>query len=407
MRCVDCAVMRVCFRRFRLRQVIWAVTGICFFLSLWIVLPGPNLFFLRLAVGAPEISPLLGLVSAIALFFALVKLTRRGFTTYRKPPKALIGLLLVTLLLCSLPLLQQPRAVAAANRSMAIAFGPNQQPASVKAFSWLTLFQGFPEQAVRQRQNIPYETPAGVPLKLDLYQPLQPGRYPAVVAVYGGSWMRGAPAESEAMGRFLAARGYVVAALDYRHAPEYRFPAQLEDVAAGLAFVREQAEDFEIERDRIALLGWSAGAHLAMLAGFQAAEPVKSIVDFYGPVDLFNGYYDIPQPDPVDVRQVLRAFIGGAPEEFPEAYKAASPLTYVEAAEPNSLPTTLLIYGGRDHLVEARFGRSLYEALIEGDNRAVWVKIPWAEHAFDKIFNGVSNQMALHFVERFLAQTLN
>ena len=97
------------------------MAGICFFLSLWIVLPPPNLFFLRLAVGAPEISPLLGLISAIALFFALIKLTRRGFTRYRTPHKGLIGLLLVTLLLCSLPLLQQPSAVAAANRSMASA----------------------------------------------------------------------------------------------------------------------------------------------------------------------------------------------------------------------------------------------------------------------------------------------
>lgn len=370
------------------------------------MLPGPNLFFLRLAVGAPEISPLLGLVSAIALFFALVKLTRRGFTRYRKPDRGLIGLLLITLLLCSLPLLQQPSAVVAANRSMAIAFGPDKQSASVATFSWPTLLRGFPEQAVRQRQNIPYKTPEGVSLTLDLYQPLQPGRYPAVVTVYGGSWMRGSPADSEAIGRFLAARGYVVAALDYRHAPEYRFPTQVEDVAAGLAFVRSQAEDFEIERDRMALLGWSAGAHLAMLTGFQAAEPVQSIVDYYGPVDLFDGYYDIPQPDPVDVRQVLRAFIGGTPEEFPEAYKVASPLNYVKAAEPDSLPTTLLIYGGRDHLVEARFGRSLYEALIESGNRVAWVKIPWAEHAFDQIFNGVSNQMALHFIERFLAQTL-
>ena len=370
------------------------------------MLPGPNLFFLRLAVGAPEISPLLGLVSAIALFFALVNLTRRGFVRYRKPNRGLIGLLLVTLLLCSLPLLQQPRAVAAADRSMASVFGANEQPNSVAAFSWLNFFRGFPEQAIRQRQNIPYETPAGVPLRLDLYQPLAPGRYPAVVAIYGGSWMRGSPAESEAMGRFLAARGYVVAALDYRHAPEYRFPAQVEDVAAGLAFVRSQAEDFEIERDRMALLGWSAGAHLAMLNGFQLEEPVQSLVDYYGPVDLFNGYYDIPQPDPVDVRQVLRAFIGGTPDELPDAYRAASPLNVVKAAKPDSLPTTLLIYGGRDHLVEARFGRSLYEALVESGNRAVWVKIPWAEHAFDKVFSGVSNQMALHFVERFLAQTL-
>ena len=393
-----------------MRRLIWLVAGLCFFLSLWIVLPGPTMFFLRLAVGAPEVSPLLGLVAAIALFLTLVRPTLQGSKRHHHPSKALVGLLVATLLLCSLPLLQQPGAVAAANRSMASAFGSMPQRASTPTFSWQTFFRGFPQPQVRMQTNIPYVTPAGEPLALDLYQPAQPGRYPAVITFYGGSWVRGSPAESENIGRFLAARGYVVAALDYRHAPDYRFPAQVEDAAAGLAFVRARADEFEIVGDRIALLGWSAGAHLAMLLGFQpnlqAGEPVQSIIDYYGPVDLANGYYDIPQPDPVDVREVLKAFMGGTPADLPEAYKAASPLTYVESAQANTLPPTLLIYGGRDHLVEARFGRRLYEALLERNNPAVWVKIPWAEHAFDKIFNGVSNQMALHFIERFLAQTL-
>ena len=381
------------------------------------MLPGPNLFFLTLAVGAPEVSPLLGLISAIALFFTLFKLSglrlsRRGLKFSRRPPKLLLAALLATLLLCSLPLLQRPGAIAAANRSMIDTFGSNAVAVSDQegAFSWLRFFRGVAGREVRSRKNVPFTTPAGVPLTLDLYQPLPPGRYPAVVTIYGGSWKQGSPAESEKMARFLANRGYVVAALDYRHAPKYRFPAQVEDVAAGLAFVRSQADEFEIDSGRIALLGWSAGAHLAMLVGFQPAlqggAAVQSIVDYYGPVDLANGYYDIPQPDPVDVRQVLRAFIGGDPTEFPAAYQAASPLRYVEEAEPDTLPTTLLIYGGRDHLVESRFGKALYEAIEASGNRGVWVKIPWAEHAFDKVFNGVSNQMALHFVEQFLDQTL-
>ena len=416
-----------------MKAFIWIFAGACFFLSLWIVLPGINLFFLRLAVGVPEISPLLGLANAIAFTFTLVKPSRRGRIWYRRTPWILTALLLISLALYSLPLLQQPSAIAAANRSMAAAFESDiaepsllksvgLKPANIEpmalrgerntpAFSWLTLLKGFPRQPVRVQRGIPYETSTGVPLTLNLYQPppskrSTPERYPAVVTVYGGSWMRGSPAESEAIGHFLAARGYVVAALDYRHAPEHQFPAQLEDVAAGLAFVRSHSEAFEIASDRIALLGWSAGAHLAMLAGFQAEAPVRSIINYYGPVDLFNGYYDIPQPDPIDVREVLKAFIGGTPNELPAAYRAASPLTYIETAMPNSLPPLLLIYGGRDNVVESRFGRKLYESLIEKKNQAVWIEIPWANHAFDKVFNGVSNQMVLHFIERFLAQTL-
>ena len=322
--------------------------------------------------------------------------------------KGLVSLLLVTLAICALPLLQRPPAIAAANRSLTSAF---PQASFVSApFRWRTFFGRFESEAVRVQRDIAFESSAGTPLSLNLYQPSQPGRYPAVVTIYGGSWMRGSPSESQQMAQFLAARGYVVAALDYRHAPEYRFPSQVDDVAAGLAFVQSQADSFEIERDRIALLGWSAGAHLAMLLGYQLAlqgdEPVRSIVNYYGPVDLANGYYDIPQPDPIDVRQVLRAFIGGTPIELAAAYDAASPITYVERAEANTLPDTLLIYGGRDHVVESRFGKRLYDALLDSSNRAVWVNIPWAEHAFDKLFNGFSNQMALPFIEQFLDQTL-
>ncbi|MEO1621908.1 MAG: alpha/beta hydrolase, partial [Cyanobacteria bacterium J06632_3] len=233
------------------------------------------------------------------------------------------------------------------------------------------------------------------------------GRYPAVVMIYGGGWRTGSSAENEAMGRFLAARGYVVVAIDYRHTPDYRFPAQLEDVKTALSFIRAQAEAYEILSDRMTLLGWSAGAHLAMLAGFQdETDGIKSIVNFYGPVDLARGYAEPPRPDPLDVRQVLRAFLGDSPTALPELYAEASPITFVTSAKPQTLPPVLLVYGGRDHIVEARFGRSLYEELLRSQNTAVWVKIPWAEHAFDKIFNGVSNQLALHFVERFLAQTL-
>ncbi|MGB3298103.1 MAG: alpha/beta hydrolase [Phormidesmis sp.] len=400
--------------------VVWLAAGVTFFLSLWIVLPGPTLFFLRLAVGAPENSPLLALIALL-----LLGLTLRLYGSFSRKqtlPPLLLLILLATLALSSLPLLQQPEAVAQAQRSMALAFeAPSLDAASYPTFSWLNFFRGVPLGAVRSRKHIEFGAPANQPLFLDLYQPSTPGQYPAVVTIYGGSWQQGSPAASAQMSQYLAARGYVVVAIDYRHAPQYPFPAQLEDVQSALAFISDRADDYEIDRDRVALLGWSAGAHLAMLAGFQpgrspmpariparmpARMPVKSIVDYYGPIDLAAGYVDPPVPDPINSRKVLLALIGGPPSDRAEAYAAASPITYVKTAEANQLPPVLLIYGGRDHLVEARFGKRMYDALIQSGNQAVWIKIPWAEHAFDKIFNGVSNQMALHFIEQFLHQTL-
>lgn len=380
---------------------------VIFSLSLWIVLPPPNFFLLQLAVGAPEVSPWLGFVGAIALF--LTCFTLKGGASGSS--RVLIAMLLVSLLLSSLPLLQLPGAVAKANQSMAMAFGEtraavSRQAVTAKPFNGLNFVRGFPRQLVRHLDRVQFAAPDGQPLFLEVYQPPAPGKYPAVVMLYGGGWSRGDSSENEAFGRLLAAQGYVVVALEYRLTPAHQFPAQLADVRSGLAFVRQQASDYEIDSERMALVGWSAGAHLSMLAGFQGEPGVKSIVDFYGPVDLAVGYENPPVPDPLDVQQVLRAFLGGPPSELPEAYAEASPITYVKSALPNTLPSMLLVYGGRDHIVEAKYGQALYERLLKSGNTAVWVRIPWAEHAFDKVFNGVSNQLALHFVERFLSQTL-
>jgi acetyl esterase/lipase len=391
------------------RSLVWLLASVAFFLSLWIVLPAPNLFFLRLAVGAPEISPGLGLGGAIAIALA-VKLYKW------RPPRLLIGLIVATLALSSLPLLQQPQAIAQANASMAKAFGTGQAiavPSDTHSFSWSNFVRGIPQAQIRYRANIPFAMPAGVPLVLDLYQPLASGKYPAVITIYGGAWRQGSPLASANLGRFLAARGYVVIAIDYRHAPQYRFPAQLEDVQTALAFINDHADEYEVDKTRLALLGWSAGAHLAMLSGFQtqqmqASEKVKGIISYYGPINLTAGYQNPPKPDPINSREVLLAFIGGSPTEFPDAYVQASPITYVKPAKAASskLPPTLLIYGGRDHVVEAKYGKKLYDALIDSGHTAVWVKIPWAEHAFDEVFNGVSNQLALHFIEQFLVKIL-
>ena len=269
-----------------------------------------------------------------------------------------------------------------------------------------SFFQSIYQSQVRHQANIAFPSAAGTPLALDLYQPPEFGLYPTVVTIYGGGWAAGSPSANATFSQWLAAKGYVVVAIDYRHAPTYRFPAQLEDVQTALKFIRDRAETYEIDLNRIGLVGWSAGAHLAMLEAFQNTGNIRSLINYYGPVDLTQGYADPPIPDPIDVRAVLRAFIGGTPTTQPETYRQASPLTYVKSAAPNTLPPTLLIYGGRDHVVEAKFGKRLYDAIATSSNQAVWVHIPWAEHAFDKVFHGVSNQLALHFVEQFLDQTL-
>jgi acetyl esterase/lipase len=140
-----------------------------------------------------------------------------------------------------------------------------------------------------------------------------------------------------------------------------------------------------------------------MLAAYQPdALPVRAVVSYYGPFNLTQGYREPPNPDPLNVRAVLEAFLGGSPDEVPEQYAKASPVSYVT----RPLPPTLLVHGSRDHIVEVRFAKAMYKRLRAVGSTSILLEIPWAEHAFDAIFQGPSNQLALYYTERFLAWAL-
>ena len=109
----------------------------------------------------------------------------------------------------------------------------------------------------------------------------------------------------------------------------------MEDVEATLSYIKTHADECFIDIDRSALMGRSAGAHLASLYAYGSTTvPVRAVVNYYGPNDLLRGYYDPPFPDPLNVRAILRAFLGGTPDKLRELYHEASPINYVKPNLP-------------------------------------------------------------------------
>lgn len=387
---------------FKLLLLLTSTVGL--FLSLWTVITAPVFSLYPLSVGAPEISPwLLGLHGVALLLSGF--LLQPGWLKWTA-----LGLSLTGLVLSSLPLVQLPTTIQQIETSMKVGLGADylakisSQQAQLRShpFTLAETVTGINLPPVRQTANIQFATPNDVPLALTVYRPSPIGVYPAVVMIHGGAWRSGSPADHEPFNRYLAAQGYTVVAISYRLAPGAKFPAQLEDVQTAIDFIQQHAAEYEIDVNRMAIMGRSAGGHLAMLAAFQPQSAFKAVVNYYSPVDLTEGYRNPPKPDPIDSRQVLQAFLGGTPDELPTQYQQASPITFVRSG----LPPTLLIYGGRDHVVQAKYGRQLYQRLRSLGNTSVFIEIPWAEHAFDAVFNGVSNQLALYYTERFLAWAL-
>lgn len=366
--------------------------------SAWIVVPAPVHALLPLAVGAPEISLWLALSALSSIAIA---------TSHLNVPAARIAVVMGLLALAPplWVLASIPGTMAAFDVLMSDAIGPpsaaagpsgGERPPTIRLLPMLT---GLPTADIRVVRHVEFARHQDGVLALDVYRRNDDVVWPVVVQIYGGGWRSGAAGDNEPLARALADAGYVVVAIDYRHAPRWTWPAQLEDVRAALEWVRRHAGEYGGDSGRVALLGRSSGAQLALIGGItDATLPVRAIVAFYSPVNLIEGYRNPGFPDTLGIRELETSFIGGTPEEKPEAYRDASPLTYGDRPHP----PVLLINGGRDRIVYPAYGAALHDRLRRSGT-SVFLVIPWANHAFDAVPFGPSAQLGLSSAERFLA----
>jgi acetyl esterase/lipase len=382
------------------------VAALLLFAASWIVLPPPTFPLLILAVGAPELSVWL---AAGALLVLLTSPLRQPGSRLARLSTVFAAL---TIVLAVQPLARFPATARRFDRAMRTALGddylcgvPEDLSRAMRRAPMdpVELLRGLRPRPALVTRDVPFIGGDGARLTMDIYRPERPGRYPAIVQIYGGAWQRGAPGDNAAFARYLASRGYAVFAIDYRHAPAWQWPAQLADVRAALRWIGEHGREFGGDPARLVLLGRSSGAQLAMVAAYGAgAPPVRAVVSLYGPVNLEEGYRRPPRPDPLKVRGIIEAFLGGPPDGRIDRYREASPITYTTGP----LPPTLLIYAARDNVVEPRFGAMLDERLRVGGTKSVLLEIPWSEHGFDAVTGGPGAQLALYYTERFLAWAL-
>ncbi|MCB2210313.1 alpha/beta hydrolase [bacterium] len=210
----------------------------------------------------------------------------------------------------------------------------------------------------------------GVDLIFDLHYPdAGEGRYPLVIYVHGGAWQMG-DRRGGAGVQFrdaLLGAGYAFGAVDYRLAPDYAFPAQIEDVKCAIRFFRANADLLNLDAERFAAMGGSAGGHLVALAGLTAdqdlwesaggyqgvSSEVAAVVDLFGPADLR------PIADPA-YREPYVGVFGEAAYDA-EAIWAYSPLAYVS----EDAPPFLILHGDADRVVMLRQSEDFAAALTE------------------------------------------
>jgi acetyl esterase/lipase len=265
---------------------------------------------------------------------------------------------------------------------------------------------------VRRVRNLPFARVAAHDLKLDVFSPKQPGsRRPAVIYVHGGAWTlgfrdrQGGPLLTE-----MAARGWVGFLPGYRLSPMATYPDHLVDVKRAIAWIREHADEYDVDPDHIAIAGGSAGGHLAAMAALTANDPsfqpgfedadtsVQACVPFYGVYDAgehVEGHVD-------DFERFLARYVVKADfDEDPEAWDRFRPVANLT---PDA-PPFLVVHGARDTLTSPGEARRFAERLRGVSTSPVgYLELPGCQHAFD-VFPSVRTGHVLRGVARFLAVT--
>ena len=235
------------------------------------------------------------------------------------------------------------------------------------------------------------------------------GRAPVLLQVPGGAWMVGNKRQQAyPLMSHLAELGWVCVAINYRLSPRSTWPDQIVDVKRALAWTKEHIAEYGGDPDWVAITGGSAGGHLSSLAALTANDPqfqpgfedadtsVRAAVPFYGLYDFTRTDAIHPMMAPMLGKYVFKL----RRAELREAFRVASPITYVSA----KAPPFFVLHGRNDSLIPVEQGRAFSARLRELSRQpVVYAELPFAQHAFD-IFGSARATHAALAVEQFLAE---
>ncbi len=264
-------------------------------------------------------------------------------------------------------------------------------------FSFKNMLAGH-DKPVSYATNV-YSTIDEVNLTLDYYRAEGATAHPCVIAIHGGSWCGGTSTELPELNSYLARIGYNVAAINYRLAPRFKWPLQIEDVKSAITYLKQHSKELNLDTANFVLMGRSAGGQIALSAAYLLPEAgLKGVIDLYGPADMKWGYYHPANPWVLDTRKIMEDYMGGSPETVPQNYAASSA---IETATSTSVPT-LMIFGKNDPLVPYENGVVLREKLNEKGVKNLLLLLPWATHGCDYTLHGPSGQLTTYTVKHFL-----
>jgi acetyl esterase/lipase len=253
------------------------------------------------------------------------------------------------------------------------------------------------------QEDIVYAKVGERELLLDAFVPQGEGPHPAVLVVHGGAWRSGNRKQLTGYANALARRGIACFAIDYRLAPEHKFPAQIDDCREAVKWVRSNAKQRKVDPTRLGAIGYSAGGHLVCLLGTTGEAPMEK-----------NGFVDtrlqavVAGGAPTDFRvfpddgRWASYWMGGDLKTVPEKFRDASAPVFADANDP----PVFFFNGTADELVPVKWSKSCYDALKEKGVKVEMHTIEGASH-LQAAMNATALQKASDFLFRELSADKN
>lgn len=270
-----------------------------------------------------------------------------------------------------------------------------------------------PPDDVNVLRDVVYGTGGGRDLTMHIVLPKEVSNtsMPAYVWIHGGGWQSGTKDGGIGQVLPLVRHGFAGATIEYRLTDESSFPAQIEDCKCAIRFLRANAKQYNIDVERIAVGGSSAGGHLVALLGTSGdvkelegsggwpdeSSRVQAVVDLYGPTDFnafvttagFEGHNRDGSPE-------SKLLGGGDVLTMPDRIKLVNPITYVDKDDP----PFLIIHGNHDRTVPLNQSESMNTALKAVNGESTLHVIEGAGHGGPEFATSAIKQIQTDFLVR-------
>ena len=257
--------------------------------------------------------------------------------------------------------------------------------------------------------DLNFASPDDVELLIDLHLPKGVENPPLIMSIHGGSWKTGDRKRFKSA--WLVKHGYAVANIEYRMSHEAVFPAQIHDCKGALRWLRAKQKEYGYKADKVVVVGYSAGGHLATLTGtshgikalegatggnLDQSSAVQGIIDYFGPVDFVQRSKS--QPNKTEKPNgIVYQLLGGSVTGNLEKARLASPVSHIGKGDPPAL----IFHGENDKQVLAAQSQRLLEVYESKGLEANLLVIPGKGHGWGHPL-AEEEKLVLEFLHKIL-----